>query len=111
MTNEQLNRLIESVQAHGDQLGRNLVHLKRFSERLQQEEQVFLAEQRAASDAAQSTAHRTAAFSAIAAGAAAIAALFQAYSAFEGRNLYAPNPAGGKEITAPPQPHIGAVPG
>ena len=88
MTNEQLNRLIESVQAHGDQLGRNLVHLKRFSERLQQEEQVFLAEQRAASDAAQSTAHRTAAFSAIAAGAAAIAALFQAYSAFEGRNCH-----------------------
>lgn len=111
MTDEQMNRLVEAVHSHGDQLGGNLVHLKRFFERLQNEEQAFLAEQRAASDAAQNRAHRTAMFSAIAAGAAAIAALLQAYSSYESRRCHNINPVVNKEFTTPPPPHTAAAPG
>jgi hypothetical protein len=111
MADEQLDRPVEAVHSHGDQLGGNLVHLKRFLERLQNEEQTFLAEQRAASDAAQKSAHRTEMFSAVAAGAAAMAALFQAYSSCESRSGLQTNPAINKVITAPPQPHTAAMPG
>lgn len=81
VTDDQIDRIVEAVVGHGNQLGGNLVHLKRFLERLQQEQHQFLAEQRAASDAAQKKAHWTAVFSAIAAGAAALAAGLQAYAA------------------------------
>jgi hypothetical protein len=84
MTDEQVKFLVAAVAGHGDQLGGNLVHLKRFTERLQQEQQMFLAEQRTASDAAQKKAHWSAIFSAIAAGAAAIAAIIQAYTSWIG---------------------------
>jgi 2,4-dienoyl-CoA reductase-like NADH-dependent reductase (Old Yellow Enzyme family) len=82
MTDEQLKQITEAIHGHGDQLAGNLVHLKRFTERLQQEQQTFLAEQRTASDAAQTKAHWSAIFSAIAAGGAAIAAILQAYASF-----------------------------
>ena len=111
MTDEQIKRLVEAVGFHGDQLGGNLVHLKRFLERLQSEEQVFLAEQRAASDAAQQKAHRTAFFAAIAAGASAIAALLQAYTSFESQSRQEQNPITNHQITALPQPHTAAAPG
>jgi predicted negative regulator of RcsB-dependent stress response len=82
MKDEKLDQLIEAVGAHGDQLGGNFVHLKRFLERLQTEQLTFLAEQRLASDQAQQKAYRAAFWSAVAAGAAALAALVQAYDAF-----------------------------
>ena len=81
MTDAQFDRLVNALQGHGDQIGGNLVHLKRFLERLQQQDQTFLAEQRAASERAQDKAHRTSMFAAIAAGAAALAAISQAYAA------------------------------
>ncbi|WP_309623372.1 hypothetical protein [Novosphingobium sp.] len=102
MTDEQFERLVNAVQVHGDQLGGNLVHLKRFLERLKQDEQSFLAEQRAASDRAQDKAHRTAIFSAIAAAAAAIAAIFQAYTAIQSHNVHESNSK--IEIGLPPPP-------
>lgn len=111
MTDEQLNRLVEAVHAHGDQLGGNLVYLKAFLERLRQDDRTFLAEQRAASEAAQSRAHWTAIFSAFAAGAAAVAAMVQAYAAFEFRELQNANPVNAIEITAPPKPQSAAAPG
>lgn len=81
MTDEQVNRIIDAVVGHGNQLGVNLVHLKAFLKGLQEEQHQFLAEQRAASDRAQSKAHWTAIFAAIAAGAAAVAACVQSYAA------------------------------
>ena len=76
-----LDRLVKAIEGHGDQLGGNLVYLKVFLQKQQNEQQAFMAEQREASDRAQATAHRAALFSAIAAGAAAIAAILQAYDA------------------------------
>ena len=70
--------LIKSVQEHGNQLGGNLAHLKNFLDRLQKEQQTFLADQTAAIDQAQTTAKRAAIFSAIAAIAAALGTLIQA---------------------------------
>jgi hypothetical protein len=78
VTDEQVTRLVDAVREHGNQFGGNLVHLKRFMERLQNEQQQFLAEQRAASDAAQEKANQTARSSAIAARGAAIAAVVAA---------------------------------
>jgi hypothetical protein len=111
MTNEQFERLVSAVQTHGDQLGGNLVHLKRFLERLQQDEQAFLAEQRAASDKAQDKAHRTAIFSAIAAAAAAIAALLQAYTAITYQVGHELNVPAKSRVTAPPPQPTPAAPG
>ena len=93
--------LIKSVQEHGDQLGGNLVHLKNFLDRLQKEQQVFLADQRAASDKAQTTAQRAAIFSAIAAIAAALGTLIQAGVAVRIYNQ--PNEIGpsAKQISSP----------
>lgn len=75
-------RIAKAIEAHGDQLGGNLVHLKRFLDAKQIEQQEFLEQQRLASEAAQGRAHRAALWSALAAGAAAIAAIFQAYAAW-----------------------------
>jgi hypothetical protein len=81
VNDDQIERLVGAAATHGDQLAGNLVHLKRFLERKQEEQQAFLAEQRALSDKAQDKAHRTAMWSAIAAGAAAVAAIIQAVDA------------------------------
>ena len=81
MNDEQAKLLIHAVQGHGDQLGDNLVLLKRFMQGLQKDQQQFLAEQRAASDTAQTRANRAALWSAVAAIAAALAAIVQAYVA------------------------------
>lgn len=81
MADKDNERLVEAIGAHGDQLGGNLVHLKRFLERLQREQHAFLAEQRAASDKAQRVANWTAIWAAIAATAAAVAAIVQSLNA------------------------------
>ena len=78
MTDEQIERLAKVVYDHGDQLGSNLVHLKRFLGAQQEAQQKFLAEQREASDRAQHKASQSAFWSAVAAGIAAIATVLQA---------------------------------
>jgi hypothetical protein len=81
MIDEQVDRLVKAVNEHGDQLGGNLVHLKRFLDAQRKAQQKFLAEQRDASDKAQMRASRAAMFSAVAAVIAACAAIAQAYAA------------------------------
>jgi hypothetical protein len=81
VNDEQLRRLTESIGSHGDQLGGNLVHLKRFLAKQQEEQHKFLAEQRAASDTSQRAANRAAFWSAFAATIVALAAIVQAYVA------------------------------
>ena len=78
MTDEQVDRLAVAIVEHGNQLGHNMVHLKRFLDAKQSEQHAFLEEQRLASDKAQEKAHRTARWSAAAAGLAAAAAIAQA---------------------------------
>jgi ABC-type transporter Mla subunit MlaD len=85
MKQEQSDSVVEAILAHGDQLGGNLVHLKRFLQRLQNEQRDFLREQRLASDVAQTTANRSARWSAMAAVAAALAAFVQAGSSVADR--------------------------
>ena len=81
MAEDETGRFVRALETHGDQLGNNLVHLKRFLKGLQEEQQSFIAEQREASDAAQKKSYRAAFWSAVAAGAAALAAGIQAYAA------------------------------
>lgn len=81
MTEDETGRLARAVESHGEQLGNNLVHLKRFLKGLQDEQQSFITQQREASDAAQKKSHRAAFWSAVAAVAAAFAAAVQAYAA------------------------------
>lgn len=81
MIDDQVERIVKAVNEHGDQLGGNLVHLKRFLDAQREAQQKFLAEQRDASDKAQMKASRAAMFSAVAAGIAACAAIAQAYAA------------------------------
>lgn len=106
MTDEQLERLAQALAAHGDQLGGNLVLLKKFLAAREEEQRKFLAEQREASDRAQAKANWTAIFAAIAAGAAAVAALVQTsvavidWRAKNGRDL---SP---EQVTAPPAPTV-----
>lgn len=68
---------MKAVNEHGDQLGGNLVHLKKFLDAQREAQQKFLAEQREASDKAQRMASIAAIFSAVAAGIAAYAAVAQ----------------------------------
>lgn len=72
----------KAIAEHGNQLGENIVHLKRFLERLQNEQHDFLAEQRKITEKAQKSANTAAIFSAVAAVAAAVAAIVQAWDAF-----------------------------
>jgi hypothetical protein len=78
LNDEQLDRLVQVIAGHGDQLGGNLVYLKGFLKAQQEEQHKFLTEQREKSDRAQLRANWTAVFAAIAAGAAALAAIAQA---------------------------------
>jgi anti-sigma-K factor RskA len=82
---DQLNKLVGAIHGHGDQIADNLVLLKKFLAARQEDQQKFLAEQREASDKAQSKSYRAAFWSAIAAGAAACAAVVQAYAAIATR--------------------------
>lgn len=77
MTDDQIERLAKAVYDHGDQLGSNLVHLKRFMGAQREAQEKFLAEQREASDKAQKMASHAAIFSAVAAGIAACATIVQ----------------------------------
>lgn len=83
MKDDHADKLIDTVREHGNQLSTNLGFLKHFLARLQREQHEFLAEQRQASDRAQKSANRAAIFSAIAAGAAALAAIVQAWDAIK----------------------------
>lgn len=78
MTDEQVSQVVDAVKGHGNQSADNLIHLKRFMERLQKEQHQFLKEQRAASDAAQRMASWAAVWSAVAATAVAVTAIVQA---------------------------------
>jgi phage portal protein BeeE len=106
LTDEQLDRLANAIIGHGNNLADNLVLLKKFLQarqeeqqkflqarqeeqekfldRQQHEQQAFLAEQRLASDKAQTTAKWTAVFAALAACATAIAAAISAYADIQG---------------------------
>lgn len=77
MTDDQVDRLAKAISEHGNQLGGNLVHLKRFLDAQREAQQKFLAEQRDASDKAQIRASQAAIFSAVAAGIAACATIVQ----------------------------------
>jgi hypothetical protein len=82
VTDEQANKVADAIGGHGNDMGRNLVHLKRFLADQQVQQQKFFSQLQAASDKAQRKAALAALWSAIAAGAAAIAASFQAYDAW-----------------------------
>lgn len=73
--------IAKAIAAHGDQLGGNIVHLKRFLQGQREAQEAFLAEQRQASDRAQDKAHRTATLAMIATALAAVATGIQAYVA------------------------------
>ena len=77
MTDDQVERLAKAVNEHGNQLGGNLVYLKKFMDAQREAQQKFLTEQREASDKAQRMASIAAIFSAVAAGIAAYAAVAQ----------------------------------
>lgn len=81
MNDDQANLLINAVQGHGDNLSDSLYLLGQFLKRLQDDQQRFLADLQAASEKAQTRANRAAFWSAVAAGAAALAAAVQAYAA------------------------------
>ena len=77
MNDNQIERLAKAIYDHGDQLGSNLVLLKKFMDAQRDAQQNFPAEQREASDKAQRAATTAAIFSAVAAGIAAYAAIIQ----------------------------------
>jgi hypothetical protein len=77
VTDDQVERLVAAAAEHGNQLGGNLVALKHFLNAQRDKQQAFLAEQRTASDKAQQKAYRAAFWSAVAAGAAALAGIAQ----------------------------------
>ena len=104
MTDEQLERLVTALAAHGDQLGGNLVLLKKFLAAQEEEQRKFLAEQREASDRAQAKANWTAIFAAIAAGAAAVAAIAQATVAVVDWRSKASGDQSRVQLTALPAP-------
>lgn len=75
MRDEQADRLIEAVVEHGNQLGRNMVHLKRFSEKQNEDQEGFLADLQSQNSELQKQAVRATQF---AAGAAIVSAFVTA---------------------------------
>jgi len=74
--------IARTIREHGDQIGGNLVHLKRFLQAEREAQQAFLAEQREASDRAQGRSEVIAWLAAAATLFAAIATGLQAYVAW-----------------------------
>lgn len=75
MTDEQFDRLEAAITEHGNQLGVNLVHLKRFVDEQRVAQETFWADQHAANEEHQQAMLNASRWSAFAATAAAVTAL------------------------------------
>ena len=82
MNESEPESIANAVREHGNQLGNNLAHLKRFLKAQREEQQAFLSEQRELSDKALGKATAAAIWSAVAAGAAALATIVLAIDAY-----------------------------
>jgi ABC-type transporter Mla subunit MlaD len=78
MEYDQNQSIAASIDRHGNQLGVNLVHLKKFLDSLQKQQHDFLSNVQEASQKAQQESHQTARWAMFAAIAAAVAAIVQA---------------------------------
>lgn len=94
---EEHELIARTIREHGDQLGGNLVHLKRFLEAQREAQQAFLAEQREASDRAQGKSVLVAWLAMVATMFAAIATGIQAYVAWHDRAA----PVSAKAVSPP----------
>lgn len=77
MTDDQFDRLERAVVEHGNQLGHNLVHLKRFNAAQNERQEELLRELQKTNDAMQKQALKATQFAAGATGAAAIVTAIQ----------------------------------
>ncbi len=75
LRDEQADRLIEAVVRHGNQLGNNLVHMKRFTKKQSEDQETFLAELQSQNSDLQKQAVRA---TQLAAGAAIVSAFVTA---------------------------------